>query len=314
MNTVTPKQGIICLSLTIIAVYLLFVAKLDYYSPRSWRACWDLGHVFIFIPVVYLLYRFYPRLSKIDAPYQVVLILALTLVIGGGVELLQGMMNRSSGLDDLIFDLVGACIAIILFSPSIKGASRFNKIILYGAIPGLILISSWRLITSLIDEYQASREFPLISSLEHRYESSRWSAREPISINRDIKKTGCCSLELKMLSGQYTGVKLQHFPADWSEYQTLEMAFYNPAAEKMGVFISIYDNSHQKIKLNYPGLYSRKFVLKHGWNTISFDYGTRTNNNLKKLIRIKEIRGLAVFIHQPEQGQKIYIDNVRLVK
>lgn len=302
------------LPLLMMSIYLLFFVERDTYSSRSWQAIWDLGHIIVFIFFIYLLYRFVPAVARLSVVKQLILVTILVVVTGGGIELIQGGLNRSSELDDLFLDLVGAMLAVTMLAPQFGVLSRPRKTALYGVMSVVVVICSWPLISSLLDEYQARAEFPVLSSLEHPFELSRWVSQQDISVQREIKKTGCCALRLSMRSGDYGSAKLQYFPANWATYNRLVIDIFNRQQQVMVVGVSVYDDSLGNNQYVWPGLFMRRYNVQPGWNSLELDYGDELQKIVSKQPHRGAMRGLIIFVEHPFDGQTIYIDNVQLIE
>ncbi len=147
--------------LVLLLVMLFFVGGPDYYSPRSFKAFWNLGHILFFAIFPLLVF---PSLHRRGLKYstQVIIILLLTLVIGAGVECVQYGVNRIPDLGDMFRNMLGALIAIFIILPT---KQSFGKIGLSAARTGiiiLVLVQFQPVAVALYDEYHARENFPIL--------------------------------------------------------------------------------------------------------------------------------------------------------
>lgn len=113
--------------LTILTV-LFFFGGPDYYSPRSFQAVWNLGHIIYFALLALVIFS-WPSKKPHDPVIQILVVLGLTLVIGIFVELFQGWFQRTPDSDDLFRDLLGALCGIVFLWPTFRALDiRFRRV------------------------------------------------------------------------------------------------------------------------------------------------------------------------------------------
>src|SRR5690606_952927 len=87
-----------------------FVGQLSEFAPRWQRELWNLGHVGL---AAGLSLALWPRLRG-QLWRRALLLLVVALVVGGAVELVQGRIGREASLRDLLLDLLGSAIGLLI--------------------------------------------------------------------------------------------------------------------------------------------------------------------------------------------------------
>jgi len=293
-------------------VFLLFFAKMDVLSPRSWKQAWNLGHIPLFILVGYAVYLFNPGFQNKNLVKQV-LFLALTgFFLGLGIEFLQTFVNRQISLWDVMLDILGAVIAIPLFSSQVRTLAIYHKLLIYSVTCALLIFASWRFMIAVWDEYQAYRQFPILSDFEHYRELDRWTGKAAREIVSDVSKDGSRSLKVSLQPRSNSGIELQYFPTNWSGYELLTMHVFNLEAELLTLAVSIHDSQNRYNRYAYYDRYTEQFFLQHGWNEISIFVDELIHAPKRRHMDITHIRGVRLYVAKPAKGQQFYIDGVRL--
>jgi len=95
----------------ILLTVLFFFGGPGYYSPRSFQAAWNIGHI-IYFALLALVVLSRPSKNPRGPVIKILIILGLTLVIGVLVELIQADFQRSPDMGDLFRNLIGALCGI----------------------------------------------------------------------------------------------------------------------------------------------------------------------------------------------------------
>lgn len=301
------RQLVIALFLLILSGWLLFGIEPVSGSARSMQKFWDMGHLLLFFVFVAYLYRF-TRLRTLKVSYQFMLVCLVGLVIGGGVELIQRDLQRQADLHDLYLDLMGGLLAFIVFADLWQARPRWKVAV----ASGLLCVASWPVLSTLLDEYQARNDFPLLSDLERPFELSRWTSQHSISISHRIKHSGCCSLKMHLHQAEYGSAKLQYIEHDWQDYKQLMVDVYNPVSQMIEMWISVDDDFHGADRYVWPGLFIQRYQLSPGWNQLALKYADQLEQIKRQQPRRGNIQGVIFYIEQPHDGLTLYFDNVRL--
>lgn len=289
---------------------MLFWGGIDYYSPRSYRHAWNLGHVLLFFIITYLLLRSC-RIGKLDLNTQLVLILIIVSFLAVLTELIQSRINRIPSLNDVLKDLTGSLFAIAFFpNAQIKKYKKHLRVIQLVAVI-FVILACRPLTQSLADEYIAQKQFPVLSGFETPFEIKRWSCETGCEIDHEVVISGKSSLKVPLLTTEYSGVSLRYFPGDWRHFSSLHFNVFNASLEPLVIYSRIQDLQHLK-NYQYSDRFNTKFTLKHGWNSIEISLSDVINSPKGRKIDLANIHGFGIFVISLPKPELIYIDNVRL--
>ena len=294
--------------LLLIGSILLFIGGPDYYSFRSSRHFWDLGHILYFALLTVLLSR-WSVVSRMSLIRQWVTILALTLLIGVSIELIQYGGARTPDTGDVLRDMTGSLL-VLVFGPlgmNLQPANRRRYLKVSMIV--LMLALLWPLSKSLIDEAVARYQFPLLSGFETPFELDRWQGGKKLSVESISKGK---LLKLSLTTEKYSGTSLGYFDGDWTSARSLKISFYNPDKNALPLTLRIHDFQHTRGYQEYADRYNRRFLLLPGWNKVEIDLdeveGSPSNRNMD-MSRIYRLGFFTVSLPEP---RIIYIDEVRL--
>ncbi|WP_054692837.1 hypothetical protein [Desulfosarcina cetonica] len=117
MPTVANLRQSLLVLFAIVCAILLFVGGPDLVHARSFKRAWDLGHIPAFAVWTLLLLRGWPRLATLGWVTQVVVVVLLTVSVGGAVEIAQGAVGRYPGWLDVEHDILGSLLALFFGAP-----------------------------------------------------------------------------------------------------------------------------------------------------------------------------------------------------
>ena len=155
-----------------ILTLLFFIGGPDYYSTRSFKAFWNLGHIFYYALMCVAIFAF-TRKSQHSVRFQISIILVVTLLLGVVVELLQAAgFNRTPDIVDLFRNFIGAVVGIAFFLPGRK--AFFKRGFMVASSLSIVLVASqiYPVAAALTDEYRRVGNFPFWGILKTRTSSS----------------------------------------------------------------------------------------------------------------------------------------------
>jgi VanZ family protein len=291
---------------------LLFFGGPDYYSPRSFRHFWDLGHLIYFALLTGLLSQWNP-VARQSLPRQWIIILLITLLLGSVIELLQNETTRTPDAADVLRDLIGSLLALTFGSLGSKLRPVNRRLVLRIIVLALTLAQIWPLITSLIDEAIARDQFPLLSGFETPFEIDRWSGNAGMSVETMASIASGRVLKLSLTTDQYSGISLNYFDGDWSSARALKIDLYNPDINPLWITCRIHDQRHTDGNEEYRDRFNHSYLLTQGWNHIEIDLKTVKQSPANRSMDMSRIRGLGLFAVKLRAPRIIYLDEVRLV-
>jgi hypothetical protein len=281
-------------------------------APRSYNNLWDLGHVFLFAVVSYLLIRDWKYLSRQSFVTQSWFILAICLLLGIITELIQVKFDRTPDFGDLGRDVLGGFLAIYFCASNrfqiSKKFLKISQIILIF----LFLFALYPLTRSLADELLSHIQFPLLSDFETPFEKYRWDPYAEIGIDKTVARTGNNSLKLILNTDNFTGAFLKFFPSNWKGFISLNFSIYNPEQDSLMITCRINDSHHWKRDYQYSDRFNKKYYLKNGWNDISISLENIKKAPKSRFMDLAKIDLIGIFAVRLAKPRIIYIDNVRL--
>jgi VanZ family protein len=291
---------------------LLFLGGPDNYSARSFKHFWDLGHLLYFALLTGLLSRWNP-VARQSLPRQWIIILAITLVLGTLIELMQNGTTRTPDAGDVLRDLIGSLLALVFGSMRLKLKPAGWRLSLQALAIVLTLTQLWPLARSLTDEAIARHQFPLLSGFETPFEIDRWSGSAKFSVVTNTAISENRLLAISLTRHHYSGISLNYFDGDWSSARTLKISLYNPDASPLQITCRIHDLQHADGHEEYNDRFNRSFNLTQGWNHIEIRLEDVKHSPADRIMDMSSIRGLGLFTVSLPAPRTIYLDEVRLV-
>ena len=301
----------IVLLIVVVMFPLFFFGGPDYYSTRTFKNLWNLGHIIFFAFFVHLFLIENRLLRKKSFFKKLVYCLLISIVLGVAIELLQSGINRDVDITDVWRDVLGALIGFF-FSPL-----SLNKQLLKVSQVVLIFLLLHQLIPwfmTLADEINARDQFPMLSDFESEIELTRWESGDAsISISNALAYSGNGSMKVDFGTEKYSGFALKYFPNDWSEYNNLFLAIYNEG-EMLNITIRIHDHLHTQGEQVYSDRYNQSMVLEKGWNTIDISLDNVAEAPETRRLDLSRVNSLGVFVTEQSARKTIFLDSVKLLR
>ena len=274
---------------------LLFLGGPDYYSSRSVKYFWDIGHIVYFALITVLLsqWRFVAQMSLAR---QWTIILSITLLLGVSIEFMQYGVARSPDTGDVLFDLTGSLLVLVFGSLGLALKPVSWRLSLQLAVLALLLVQLWPLTKSLIDEAIARQQFPLLADFETPFESDRWAGSASPSVESMPSISQGKLLKLSLTTNKYSGVTLNYFDGNWTAARTLKFSFYNPEVNPLQIICRIHDHQHADGHQEYADRFNHNFLLVQGWNHIEIDLDEVKQSPASRRMDMRRIRGLGFFV------------------
>ena len=297
--------------LTFLSV-LFFFGGPDYYSPRSFKSIWNLGHILFYTVLISYLLRFWPRYASLGIYKQVGWGLVLTIFSGIAVESLQIQFSRLPEFGDIWRDILG-CLLAFLFHPDAAKKFHSKAIILFKLfVLFFILIELSYPLKFLLDEIVAKQQFPLLSSFETPFETDRWEAEDRLWKSQLYSADGNYSAKIILNTDLYSGIALVYFPRDWSNYHSLHFSVFNPDQQPLPVTCRIHDWEHIITGQQFSDRLNKRLVLNPGWNKIVISMQEIQNAPAGRLMNLKRIYNFGFFAISLKEERVIYLDDVKL--
>jgi len=311
-NEPHPWKRLIVIAGTLLIFPFFFISGPAYQSARSFQEFWNLGHLVFFVLFAILLY-YYLLPQSLPSFSRICLSLVMVILVGVGIEIAQlGSSGRTVGWDDIFRDLAGAGL-VFFWQVGTSGNNRFAIIIARitaGLIAAVCLVP---LGCALLDEYQARREFPLLSGFEHRFELGRWADAGRLRQVKYPVRAGKYSAEIRLTTDKYSGVSLFHFPQDWRGKKALAFSVFNPG-EPIELLFRVHDRLHTGDNQEYQDRFNGGRVLARGWNDIAIPMTAIHDAPASRKMDLAHIRGVGLFVMDQPESRLLYLDDVRLLE
>ena len=290
---------------------LLFLGGPDYYSSRSFKYLWDIGHIVYFALLTCLLLR-WRFVAQMSLAGQWIIILVITLLVGVSIEFLQYGTDRIPDTGDVLRDLTGSLLVLVFGSSKSASQHVSWQLSKQLAVLVLLLFQLWPLTKTLIDEAIALQQFPLLSNFETPFEIDRWAGNAKLSAESMPSISQGKLLKLSLTTDQYSGVALNYFDGNWVSVRTLKISLYNPDVVPLQITCRIHDLQHIDGDEEYEDRFNRSFLLMQGWNHIEIDLDEVEESPADRSMDMHHIRGLGIFVMSLSEPRLLYLDNVQL--
>ena len=152
---------------------LLFVGGPDSNSHRIYQQIWDTGHMVLFAGLIWVLLCL-PVFEKRRWIELFLLTTAFCLIIGFVIEMLQLLVGRNFEINDLLNDLLGGYLGLLIVSVQQSRQRGVFRIVIYPPMLGIVVWVLWPVVFTIMDEFIMQDEFPVLADFETPYELSRW--------------------------------------------------------------------------------------------------------------------------------------------
>lgn len=286
------------------ALGLLFFADFGALSSPAWTELYVVAHLLYFALLTWALAAL-PPLRRRPFAHRALAVIALVILIGTAIELIQPHFGRSASLRDLWRNLLGALAALAWMAPRYRpGWWAFRLLVL-----ALLAAELYRPATNLWDIRQAHRQFPLLSGFETAFEDWRWSAG---TLDDSVARAGRRSLRLDLVPARYSGTTLKRGFGDWTGYGHFAFSLHNPDPEPLRITVSIRDHEHFRRGGEYPDRFNRGFVLKPGWNDIVIPVEHIARAPRDRTLDMSDLAEVVIFTVDLRAPRTLYLDQVQL--
>jgi VanZ family protein len=290
---------------------LLFMGGPDYYSSRSFKYFWDVGHIVYFVLIAVFLSQWH-FVTQMSLARQWTIILGITLLVGVLIEFMQHGTARTPDTGDVLLDLTGSLLVLVFGSLGLALQPVTWRLSLQLTVLVLLLVQLWPLTKSLVDEAIARQQFPLLSNFETPFEIDRWAGSTRLSVESMPSISQGKLLKLSLTTIKYSGVTLNYFDGNWVSARTLKISLYNPDASPLQITCRIHDLQHADGYEEYEDRFNHEFLLVQGWNHIEIDLDEVKESPASRSMDMSRIRGLGLFVVSPPAPRILYLDYVRL--
>ena len=230
------------------------------------------------------------------------------MVLGASIEFIQLLVGRSALFQDFVLDLmgIGLAVGLVLW----KGHRMRAGLGLIITICMVLSAQLYFLPGVILGSYHAKQVFPLISDFEGTHEKWLWGDSYDARLEF-VETDGGKVLQLE--SGppsRWPGARMAHFPSDWSAYSTLKLDIRHITKDRETVPFSVRLDDYQSRR--DQAYVSDSFKATTEWETYSVSLVDRKVRHGDRMLNLKDISYLLVFLSDKEDSTVIEIDNLRL--
>ena len=293
-----------------LAGVLLFFVDIDHGPGSAIFELYGFAHLAFFMLTASLLSKV-PGVARQPFLHQFLIITAVVLCLGGSIELIQPYFGRSASWRDLGINVLGGFVGVMFFAPARRGLSRTRLIFGQITVVAVAMIVFYAPVITLSDIWRASRQFPVLSDFETRFEARRWPRGE---IDRTIARHGRASLRVSMGTEKYAGTSLKRSFGDWQGYSTFAFSLYNPDPDPLRITVSIRDEEHFHRGGEYHDRFNRTFLMEQGWNDVYIPVSDIERAPSARTLDLSRLTEVVIFTVDPPAPRAMYLDYIRLIR
>lgn len=293
---------------------LFFIGGLSADSYRVYQEIWDVGHAVFFAYLIWVLLH----TSFMQKQHWFKLFLFTTvfcLFIGWSIELIQLQVGRSFEMKDILNDLLGGYLALLLFVVIQVSCGQSIRVALCLLMLSIFVWVVMPTTMASYDEYVMHKDFPVLADFETPFELSRWKSQSgSLFVVDDKFRSGSKSMRIDLFEGKYPGITLAYFSGDWRDYTSIEFSIFNASDDTLSMELKINDAVHRKLGQKFSDRFNRELSLKPGWNDFSIPLQALKTAPEGREMDLSDIAGVSWFLHRLQQPVSLYIDQLRLVE
>ena len=297
------------LLLCVLALILLFTGQAGAYASRSFKALWNLGHLFAFFVWTLLALQTFSRLAAVRRPLRLLVCIFAALALGMMIEYLQVSLGRQAEVADVINDVLGGVLAFIVHT-GIRRRTALMPLIAW--LFAVCLLIVWHNRTGIIhfyDDLLARQQFPVLLDFSTPTAFTRINGDAVAGLVHNNKGTG---LKLLHGTGLYSGFALNYFPRDWRGYGSLQIRIVNPENRTLDLTCRIHDIAHSDGEEEYSDRFNRSFRIVPGSNTITITLDDVAEAPAGRRLDLARVGGLGCFTVNLPETRELHLYSVEL--
>lgn len=291
-------------ALLIPASALFFVSALDATALPTMRYLWNMGHVVFFALLTLAVGKFRPWQSMVEVFIYLGAILLLSLTI----EFTQRFLGRDLSAMDMLRNLIGCMITLLFTARKYLHISviSFLSFVFAFDLTGLA-VTSWT-------DIKIQTRAPIVENFESEFTLARWGGVGELSLTAEQVKEGNTSAKAVFPIGHtYSGIGTHDVLRNWSGYEFLHLAIFNPHEETLTMTMRIHDGTHEnKSDQQYLDRYNTQLTLEPGWNDLQVPLSEIQNAPDGRTMDMTNITNIGLFFSNLELVRVLYLDDFHL--
>jgi hypothetical protein len=275
-----------------------------------WREVFNSGHTILFLFISFVLYLRLSATSRFSNSVIIYLVvLVVVLMLGIAIEMLQGLLQRETSVDDLYRNFFGIISGLGLVSLR-RQKILSNKILVLIFSLSFLLLGTCSLFQISWHYVQRVNAFPVILDFNADWSDSfvRFNRAEMVvSSGKAGDKNRL--FRIRFDAGSFPGVSIIEPAPDWSAYRNLRFKVASGHDENIDLFLRIHDKNHDQ---NYQDRFNKKLIIHPGLNEIVISLAQIEKGPLKRDLDLTNIAGLILFLSKVKKPQLLEISNIYL--
>ena len=275
-----------------------------------WREVFNSAHVILFLFISFVLYFRLSAIYRFSNSVIIYLVVLVTcLLLGVAIEVLQGLLQRETSVDDLYRNFFGIISGLGLASLR-RQKIRSNKILLGVFSIGFLLLGSGSLFQISWHYIQRAQAFPVIMEFNTEWSNS-FVRFNNIEMEPSSDKAGDNNhlFRIRFAVARFPGVSVIEPEPDWSAYRKLRFKVASGDNENIDLFLRIHDINHDH---RHQDRFNRKLIIHPGLNEIVISLAQIEKGPLNRDLDLTNIAGLILFLSKVEKSQLLEISNIYL--
>ena len=285
-----------------IGIPLLFIPLNSPYESRSLKEIWNFGHVLLFACATILVSANWEWFRARTFEMQIAILVAAAMVVGMAIEVIQLYTGGDFSLGDVLLDTTGACLVPVIKTQHSNSLMKYSPWIIRLVLFTYLLVRVYPVGISLVDEYQARREFPVLAGFESSLELGRFGGGSRLKLTDG-------GMEVRFTTEKYSGFSLKYFPRDWRGFHDLDIKIQNPEDTDVYLTCRIHDQHHDQ---SYDDRYNRSFRIIPGGQTIKIDLGAVRTAPRTRTMDMEKIGGFGCFTVRLPAPRILIINKIAL--
>jgi hypothetical protein len=299
----TQKKTFIFLVASLVTVLLFFP-----FASESlwWRQALNSGHTVFFFVLSFFLYQRLIKVPRWSETHTVfLLVFVACLVLGAGIELLQGYfqkaLQREASWDDFYKDIFGviAGLALVTFTLQKKVPYKlFSALIVFVFLmSGLFSLSqlSWHGIKRL-------NALPLLTQFDQPWSASFVNLRQVV-MSDVIEDQGVNWHRMRFDKAEYPGIDIIEPVQDWRQYSKLSFKVWSHNQNNVSLTFRVHDDQHNQ---EYNDRFNQSFVIQQGMNNISIGLADIKHAPETRVLNMGKVSGVQLFM--VEVKERLFLD------
>ena len=275
-----------------------------------WREVFNSGHTILFLFISYILYfRLSATFRFKNSAVIYLIVLVACLLLGIVIEVLQGLLQRETSVDDLYRNFYGIMSGLGLVSLRRQKVLR-NKILAVMFSLGFLLPGSCSLFQISWHYIQRANALPVILDFNAQWSDSfvRFNRAEmEISSGKAGDKDRL--FRIRFETGNFPGIDVIEPAPDWSAYRNLRFKVVSGSENNTNLFLRIHDKNHDD---RYQDRFNQGLIIHPGLNEIVIPLADIEKGPVKRDLDLTNIAGLILFLSKVERPQLLEMSNIYL--